>query len=388
MKRILFARSADAANVNAQAKNAQHILRHWRSTEVRPAIFSFYAPDPELAANPNVDIISIAPDRLWRAKIFLAYMRRFDAVFCPGIHHFADWAALKARVLLGRPLPVITTVEGLLGIGGDDALDDRYSELAGHPVVSQKVPASEWRRGEALQAMADHIIAISPFLARQARTRYGVKVSGLPLGVDVSLFRRPRWSRRARPRVVCAANVSVHKRPQVFLDLAARFAEADFVWFGEGELRKALIDEAAGKGIANIAFPGALAPEAVAREFAAADVMVLPSRSEGVPKITQEAAAAGLAQIVFGFYEAPTVVDGVNGFVVWDDNEMAQRLAALLADRDLIERMGRAGAGMAQAWSWDKVAPRWEDRIIAAMQGRPRAVPDSLQASCGDRKLS
>jgi len=44
-KRILFARSADANNFNAQAKNVQHILRHWRSSEYRPVVFSFYAPD-------------------------------------------------------------------------------------------------------------------------------------------------------------------------------------------------------------------------------------------------------------------------------------------------------------------------------------------------------
>jgi glycosyltransferase involved in cell wall biosynthesis len=385
MKRILFARAADASNINAQAKNVQYILRHWRSSEVRPTIFSFYTPDPGVAANPNIDIISVTPDRLWRAKIFVAYMRHFDAVFCPGIHHFADWAALKARVLLGRPLQVVTTVEGLLGVEGEDTLDHGYSEVAGHPVVSQKLPAPEWRRGEALQAMADHIIAISPFLARQARARYGAKVSMLPLGVDVALFRQPTWSRRVRPRVVCAANVGTHKRPHVFLDLAERFPEADFAWFGEGELRQTLIKEAAGKGIANIAFPGPLAPEAVAREFATADVMVLPSRNEGVPKITQEAAASGLAQIVLGFYEAPTVVDGVNGFVVWDDNEMTQRLATLLADRDLIERMGRAGASMAQAWSWQTVAPQWEDRIIAAMQGRSCEMAGSLRASCDDQ---
>jgi hypothetical protein len=83
-----------------------------------------------------------------------------------------------------------------------------------------------------------------------------------------------------------------------------------------------------------------------------------------VPKVTQEAAASGLAQIVFGFYEAPTVIHGTNGFVVWTDEELFDRLAQLLADADLTETMGRAGRRIAEAWSWEVVAPKWEARII------------------------
>ena len=172
-KRILFARSADACNLNAQAKNAQNILRRWRSSECRPAIFSFFAPDEGVAAIPNVDFVHIAPDRLWRAKVFAAYMQEFDAVFCPGMHHFADWAALKARALFGRSLRIITTIEGLLGVDGETAFDQRYSEIAGHPAFSQKITCGRWRRANELLLMADHIIAISPFLARQAIAQYG-----------------------------------------------------------------------------------------------------------------------------------------------------------------------------------------------------------------------
>jgi glycosyltransferase involved in cell wall biosynthesis len=300
--------------------------------------------------------------------VFASYFEHFDAVFCPGIHHFTDWAALKARASLGRPLPIVMTIEGLLGVAGDDVFDRRYSEVAGHPTFSQKVPRPLWRRVSDLYEMADHIVAISPFLARQATAQYGAKVSMLGLGVDTALFRRGRWERRPRPRVVCAANVRAHKQPHVFLDLAARFPGADFVWFGDGELRAPLLEQAMQAGIGNLHFPGAIASAVLACEFAASDIMVLPSRNEGVPKVTQEAAAAGLAQIVFGFYEAPSVVDGINGFVVSSEEEMAAKLALLLDDPDLAERFGRAGADMAQAWSWDLIAPQWQQRISEAVE--------------------
>lgn len=367
MKRVLFARSADASNLNAQAKNVQQILRRWTSVNYRPSVFSFHEAHDGVAANANVEIISIAPNRLWRARVIAAYMGRFDAVFCPGLHHLADWLALRTRVALARPLPVVTTIEGLIGIEGDDAPDDRYSKVAGHAVYSQRVKRARWQRLSDIYRMSRHLIAISPFLAKQARAHYGDKVSMLPLGVEAALFRRAGWAQRVRPRVVCAANVRAHKRPHAFLALARQFPQADFVWFGEGELRSSLIEQAAREGFVNLTFPGAVMPEVLAKEFSTADIMVLPSQSEGVPKVTQEAAAAGLAQIIFGFYEAPTVVNDVNGFVVWNDSEMAERLGALLDNRELIERMGRAGEAMAQSWSWDRLAPLWERRIIESL---------------------
>src|SRR5262249_12319341 len=122
-------------------------------------------------------------------------------------------------------------------------------------------------------------------------------------------------------------------------------------------------------------FPGPLSPEALAREFANSDVFVLPSLAEGVPKVSQEAAACGLAQIVFGFFESPTVVHGVNGFVAWSDAELAVRLGQLLRDPALVERMGRAGIEMAAQWHWDRVAGRWETHISAIVRrGTPEAA--------------
>ncbi len=375
-KRILFARSVDASNLNAQAQNVQGILRRWRTRDVRPSAFTFHEPDEEVAANPNVDLIRIAPDRLWRAKVFAAYMR-FDAVFCPGIHHFADWAAVRFRRARNRPPYIVNTIEGLLGPEDDPSVDEDYARVAGHRTNSQKVPGPQWRRRECLLQMAQHIVAISPFLARQAEARYRGTITTLPLGVELRHFRPHDRPRNERSRVVCAANVRAHKRPEVFLTLASRFPQADFVWYGEGELRDGLTAKANAVGLSNLLFPGAVSSDELGRHFAAADIMLLPSLSEGVPKVTQEAAAAGLAQIVFGYFEAPSVVDGVNGFVVWDDDEMIERLAILLNDPERVAGMGRAGVRMAEGWAWDLLAPQWESAIAASIRMADASVATS-----------
>jgi glycosyltransferase involved in cell wall biosynthesis len=167
-----------------------------------------------------------------------------------------------------------------------------------------------------------------------------------------------------RLRIVTAGGVKANKRPQLMLALASRFPTCDFIWYGEGDMRSALIKAAQQHGLTNVEFPGALQAAPLGEALRAADLFVMPSRSEGVPKVTQEAAACGLAQVIFGYYEAPSVVDGVNGFVVWDDEQFFDRIGELVEDRALVETFGRTGAAMAREWDWELVARLWRKRLL------------------------
>ena len=368
-KRIFVPRFADAANNNAQARNAQSIMARWQSEGYRLSTICAGEPEGRILANPRVDIRRLPDNRYWPAAFFLAYFGSYDCIFYPGTHHYTDWLALKARALLGRRVPVIATMEALVVVQGDVQAERSISELAGHQVYAYHVPSPQARRYEDILTMADHIVAISPLLAKVAASRYGAeKVSMLPLGVDTELFSNTTPSLRERPRVVGVGQVRAHKRPEMFLSLARHFPQADFVWFGEGDMLAEVRRQIERHDCQNVVFPGAVSARALAGELAASDVFVLPSLSEGVPKVTQEAAASGLAQIIFGFYQAPTVIEGCNGYVVWSDQELIARLGQLLENRQLIAEMGKAGAQMAQSWSWDVVAVRWERQIIEVME--------------------
>lgn len=154
------------------------------------------------------------------------------------------------------------------------------------------------------------------------------------------------------------------KRPAFFLTLARAFPQAELVWFGEGENRAALIEEAQRRGYSNLSFPGAIRPEKLAEEFRNSTLFVLPSLSEGSPKVAQEAAACGLPIILFGFYEPPSVSHGQNGYLVWNDEECIERVRELVTDPDTARRMGACSALMAQQWNWDLVAPAWEQKVL------------------------
>jgi glycosyltransferase involved in cell wall biosynthesis len=96
----------------------------------------------------------------------------------------------------------------------------------------------------------------------------------------------------------------------------------------------------------------------------------LPSRLEGIPKVTLEAAATGMPCVVFRDYETPSVIDGVTGFQVGTVEEMMQALGKLIADRSLRERMGTAAQAHTQSFDWDAVSKRWQNAYLEIAGGR------------------
>jgi hypothetical protein len=365
--RILVPRLVDEANTNPQCLNARAMLARFSDARIHWTAACYGHPDPAVARASNVSLDRLWRWRFWQWRMFLLYQQRADAIFYPGAYWFDRWALLF-RGATGRRVPVIATLEGL---AGDEARQRTCSDIAGHPVFCQQVPDALLRAIDDVLRRADHIVAISPFLARIGSGLYGEKFSVLPLGIDAGIFHAAGRTPAARFTVVGAGRLYEGKRPACFLELAQRFPQADFVWFGEGELRKTMIEEAARRGIANAAFPGAIPNRKLADELRRAHLFVLPSLTEGVPKTAQEAAGCGLPVVLFGHYEAPTVVDGQNGYVVWSDEELFARVGELVRSPAKAEAMGANGARLAQEWSWDRIAPRWEERIQEIAGGAP-----------------
>lgn len=364
VSRILTAQWTDADNHNAQVLNARAMLARFTSPHASWLAMAYNRPDPRLTAAPRVSIARLWRRHLWYLHKLALYQSRVDAIFYPGPYWFDEWG-LRLRVAVGRRIPVIATVEGLVG---DPEREELLSRWAGHRVYCQRVPGNRLRRIDTILRDADRIIAISPFLGDMARRLYGDKVSVVPLGIDLRPAAETSKVGSRRLRVVGAGRIYENKRPELFLDLAERFPTADFVWFGEGPRRAALQGEASRRGLNNVEFAGAVPHEQLQSEMAASSLFILPSLSEGVPKVSMEAAAAGIPVILYGHYHAPSVVDGINGYVVWDDAQLIGRVSELLDDPRRADELGQRGLQMAQDWSWDHIAPLWEQEILNAVR--------------------
>ncbi|MGY6411711.1 MAG: glycosyltransferase family 4 protein [Alkalilacustris sp.] len=134
---------------------------------------------------------------------------------------------------------------------------------------------------------------------------------------------------------------------EAFARVRATNPEARLTLVGDGPDRTKLEGRAAGLGLTDaVRFTGYLDQDKVAAALAEADMLVLPSFSEGLPVVLMEALASRIPVIatqVAGVAEL--VRDGETGLLVpaGDVDSLADGLDRLLSDPDLCRRMGEAG---------------------------------------------
>jgi len=107
-------------------------------------------------------------------------------------------------------------------------------------------------------------------------------------------------------------------------------------------------------------------PQSAPREIQKFDIGVVPHQSGGVwnkgktsMKVLEYMACA-VPAVVSAFGEMPYIVeDGVNGFIASSEDEWVEKLALLIGDRTLRERLGRAGQQTVhERYSFDAIMPQ------------------------------
>jgi glycosyltransferase involved in cell wall biosynthesis len=156
--------------------------------------------------------------------------------------------------------------------------------------------------------------------------------------------------RHAVPRLLFVGRLVPQKNLPVLLEAARRLhAEGhrfELELVGEGALAGELRAIVARTGLADVVrFRGPVSRDAIPGAFAAADLFVLTSDSEGYARVLMEAAAAALPIVttaVSGSDDA--VVDGETGYIVplRDVSAVVEKLALLLRDPALRQRLGHA----------------------------------------------
>jgi glycosyltransferase involved in cell wall biosynthesis len=112
---------------------------------------------------------------------------------------------------------------------------------------------------------------------------------------------------------------------------------------------------------------GALPNAEVARLYAAADVFMLPSNSEGFPRVLLECMAAGLAFVAFDVGGVREIADDEHGrFIVprGDVDAFAERVLELLDDPELRARLGEIGVKRVERFATPRVARLFVERIV------------------------
>jgi glycosyltransferase involved in cell wall biosynthesis len=270
---------------------------------------------------------------------------RPDAVLVQG-------AQETALVLLGRALARVPA-KVIADLHGDPAAPTR---LYGSPLRRALAPLAD-RLGSTAIRRADAVRTLSPFTTEIVRS-HGVEPAGVfPAFMDLDAFlERPPAPLPGRPTALFVGVLERYKAVEVLAEawnaVAGRLPDAQLRLVGRGTLTdvaERLRDDLPD----SVRWAPSLATEEVSRALDDATALVLPSRSEGLPRIGVEAFCRGRAIVGARAGGIPDlVVDEENGLLVPSDDagSLADALVRLLSDRPLAERLGAAARRTADEW--------------------------------------
>jgi glycosyltransferase involved in cell wall biosynthesis len=115
----------------------------------------------------------------------------------------------------------------------------------------------------------------------------------------------------------------------------------------------------------HLAFLGRILREEMTREFAAADVFVLPSLADASAGVTYEALACGVP-VITTLETGSVVRDGIEGRIIpsRDPQALADAISEIVEDRQKREGMAAAARERARDFTWH----RYGERLIGALR--------------------
>jgi colanic acid/amylovoran biosynthesis glycosyltransferase len=318
----------------------------------------------DLADGAIIENLRSRPSRWLQVAPFLLaeawHMRRIVRRTRPDVIHL-HWIIPQgiAALLGGRGVPWVVTT-----LGGDVyALND---------AISRRVKGAVLRRASAVTSMnremRDRLIAQG---ADPATTVVQV------LGADLHAARAAGASEQREPGRILFVGRLVEKKGLTVLIDALRLLPDGLSWrlevVGDGPLRAQLEQQAAGLPVT---FSGAAGRDELSRAYARASVMAVPSvpagsgDQDGLPTVLLEGMGAGCAIVASELPGIDEALDPSTGRLVppGDPDALAEQLAAVLADDELRDRLGRAASARADDFSLEACSARFADILRRAAE--------------------
>lgn len=288
------------------------------------------------------------------------------------------WGLLGA---MAAGMPLVATIHHPISV-------DRDLEIGAAATFGRRLSLRRWygfvRMQRLVASKIPRILTVSESSAKGLVSQFGIdpeKLAVTPLGVDTEVF-HPRGPRDAGLIVTTAsADVTLKGLPVLLEALAKVRTEHDARLVVVGRARPggatARLVEELGLG-PWVRFVSGVAQPELARLYAEAAVVVVPSLYEGFSLPALEAMASGAPLVVTNGGALPEVVGAQGHAAVIVDPGDAGRLAhavqAVLGDPTLASELGRNGFARArELYSWQACALRTAEHyeeVLATRQGR------------------
>ncbi len=245
----------------------------------------------------------------------------FDVMHAHSHYYFVtNLAALKRRL---GDLPLAITNHGLYSQNAPERLFSVYLQTLGRWTFNQ----------------ADVIFCYTDVDKKRVR-ELGVRspIEVVPNGIDTERF-TPEGPESdlidaEGPVVLFVGRFADGKRPWLAVDAFAavleEYPDAELYLCGDGALRDDLEAQVAELGIGeSVTFLGHVPYDEMPKVYRSGDVLVLPSRAEGVPRTVLEAMASGTAIVTSRLEQTAQIVDSVGQTV---EEASGEAFAASLLD--------------------------------------------------------
>ncbi|HLY36494.1 MAG TPA: glycosyltransferase family 4 protein [Candidatus Binatia bacterium] len=274
-------------------------------------------------------------------------LRAFRPVVIVAQSPYEAGAALVGRALARVPARV------LLEVHGDWSTATRYY---GSPLRRLLEPVSRTAARAAVRR-ADAVRTVSPFTSSLVRD-VGVE----PAATFTTYYDASAFTASAPVPVPDAPHAlfvgvlerykNVHALAEAWRNVAGRLPEARLHVVGDGRERE-VVERLVRDLPSRVRWDRRLSPDGVATALDEAAVLVLPSVSEGLPRVAMEAFARGRAVVGARAGGIPDiVVDGVNGLLVpsGDPDALANTIVHVLSEPRLAQTLGAGALAASSRW--------------------------------------
>lgn len=241
-----------------------------------------------------------------------------------------------------------STIEGILD---QDNLDSAIEVLGDYQSVisSKKIFTKSF--------------AITHFLGQYNYEHHKITVDRhvLYLGCDTITFKNNVVKSGVLQKVIYIGRLKKRKGIYDFLKIAQHFPELTFYIFGDGEEKIAIEAFLLENNLVHIKLMGIANHETLATYLEEIDLHILPSRSEGFPKVTLETAMAGVPSMVFDDYGAQEwIKNGENGWVVKSVDEMIALIKDINNNDQKLQNISKQAIKLATSFDWNVRVKNWE----------------------------
>jgi glycosyltransferase involved in cell wall biosynthesis len=342
------------------------------------------------------------------------FVRRFDRVVFIGVPQGYGWVGDKIAFMRGvdRICERIRKHSGVDVVSASDPLLSglaglRFSRAAGRPllvhvqgqVLDFPRGGIGWVRRRLIQGLAafvckraDRVRCVSRQISQSVKD-LGVpldRIVYLPSRVDLTVFSpsrrrslgapiRGRFGLADAPLVVFIGSFTAFKGVRTLLDafraVRRSIPAAVLMMIGSGPLWKEIALYVSDSRLEDsIILPGRVEHHEVPRYLAAANVLVLPSENEGLPRVMLEALAMEtpvIATAVGGIPEL--VVDGHSGRLVCPGSveQLARAIIEVLLDPERAKEMARHGRqGLDEGFDWEVNLKRYASMVVDVSRNR------------------